>query len=126
MIKQWPYSSAVFLPHTGSSREAPEAGEIFVQSDLLATLNKLVEAEQKALKVHRTRKAAIMAAFDRFYKGDIAEEFVRGSKEQGGLITMKDLAKWKPVIEEPLHTNYKELKYIKCSNGHRGRCFCRR
>ena len=113
MIKQWPYSSAVFLPHSGSTREAPDAGEIFVQSDLLATLNKLVEAEQKALKAHRTRKAAILAAFDRFYKGDIAEEFVRGSNEQGGLITLKDLAKWKPVIEEPLHTNYKGIEVYK-------------
>src|SRR6476646_2967099 len=28
MIKQWPYSKAVFLPHEGAQREAPEAGEI--------------------------------------------------------------------------------------------------
>ncbi len=34
----------------------------------------------------------MMAAYDRFYKGDIAEEFVRGCQEQGGLITMQDLA----------------------------------
>jgi len=113
MIKQWPYSKAVFLTHPGEKREAPEAGEIFVQKDLLATLTKLVEAEQKALKNKKSRKEAIMAAFDRFYKGDIAEEFVRGSKEQGGLITMEDLAKWKPVIEEPLHTNYKGIDVYK-------------
>src|SRR5258705_13841434 len=31
MIKQWPYSKAVFLPNEGEEREAPEAGEIFVQ-----------------------------------------------------------------------------------------------
>src|SRR3984885_12906030 len=36
-IKEWPYSKAVFLPHAGSEREAPEAGEIFVQKDLLET-----------------------------------------------------------------------------------------
>ena len=113
MIKQWPYSSAVFLPHANAEREAPEAGEIFVQEDLLATLNKLVEAEQKALKQRKTRKQAIMAAFDRFYKGDIADEFVRGSKEQGGLITKADLAKWKPIFEEPLHTNYKGIEVYK-------------
>jgi len=34
-IKEWPYSKAVFLPHLGSDREAPEAGEVFVQKDLL-------------------------------------------------------------------------------------------
>jgi gamma-glutamyltranspeptidase/glutathione hydrolase len=60
-----------------------------------------------------TRENAIMAANDRFYKGDIAKEFVRGSKEQGGLITMEDLAKWKPVEEEPLHTNYKGVEVYK-------------
>ena len=39
-IKEWPYSKAVFLPHLGEKREAPEAGEIFKQLDLLATLQK--------------------------------------------------------------------------------------
>lgn len=113
MLKQWPYSAAVFLPHTGEKREAPEAGEIFVQKDLLHTLTKLVEAEQQALQNHKSRKEAILAAFDRFYKGDIADEFVRGSKEQGGLITKEDLAGWKPVWEEPLHTNYKGIEVYK-------------
>lgn len=69
MLKEWPYSAAVFLPHTGEKREAPEAGEIFIQKDLLATLTKMVEAEQKALKNKKSREEAIMAANDRFYKG---------------------------------------------------------
>src|SRR5690606_6535213 len=30
-IKQWSYSQDVFLPHLGEKREAPSAGEIFVQ-----------------------------------------------------------------------------------------------
>ena len=112
-IKEWPYSKAVFLPHLGEKREAPVAGEIFVQKDLLETLNKMVEAEQDALKKGKSRKDAIMAAFDRFYKGDIAEEFVRGSREQGGLITMQDLAEWKPIEEEPMHINYKGIEVYK-------------
>src|SRR5687768_8136344 len=95
MIKQWPYSKAVFLPHSGEEREAPEAGEVFKQSDLLETLQKMVEAEQLALKKGKSRKGAIYAANDRFYKGDIAKEFARGSQEQGGLITTDDLSKWK-------------------------------
>ena len=112
-IKQWPYSKAVFLPHLGEKREAPEAGEIFVQKDLLATLTKMIEAEQQALKQKKTRKQAIYAAYDRFYKGDIAKEFVRGCQEQGGLITMEDLAKWKPIEEAPLATNYKGIDVYK-------------
>jgi len=112
-IKQWPYSKKVFLPHMGEKREAPEAGEIFVQKDLLATLTKMVEAEKEALKKKKNRKEAIMAANDRFYKGDIAKEFVRGCREQGGLITLEDLAKWKPIEEEPLSVNYKGIEVYK-------------
>lgn len=112
-LKQWPYSKAVMLPHLGEKREAPEAGEIFVQQDLYNTLSKMVEAEQTALKKGATRKAAIMAAYDRFYKGDIADEFVRGCQEQGGLITKQDLANWKPIEEEPTHVNYKGIDVYK-------------
>jgi len=112
-IKEWPYSKKVFLTHPGEKREAPEAGEIFIQQDLLNTLTKMVEAEQVALKQKKSRKAAIMAAFDRFYKGDIAREFVRGCQEQGGLITMDDLARWKPIEEEPLSVNYKGIDVYK-------------
>lgn len=112
-IKEWPYSKIVFLPHSGEKREAPEAGEIFVQKDLLETLSKMVAAEQDALKKGKNRKQAIMAAYDRFYKGDIAKEFVRGCQEQGGLITMDDLAKWKPIEEEPLKVNYKGIDVYK-------------
>ncbi|WP_433895687.1 gamma-glutamyltransferase family protein [Sphingobacterium mizutaii] len=112
-IKQWPYSKKVFLVHEGEEREAPEAGEIFVQTDLLNTLTKMVETENAALKAGKGRKAAIMAANDRFYKGDIADEFVRGSQEQGGLITKEDLAKWKPIEEEPLKINYKGIDVYK-------------
>jgi gamma-glutamyltranspeptidase / glutathione hydrolase len=112
-IKQWPYSKKVFLPHLGSKREAPDAGEIFVQKDLLETLKKLVNAEQQALAKGKSRKEAIYAANDLFYRGDIAKEFSRGCKEQGGLITEEDLANWKVKIEEPMMTTYKGIEVYK-------------
>ena len=112
-IKQWPYSTKVLLTHPGEKREAPEAGEIFVQKDLLVTLQKMVDAEQSALKKGKSRKEAIQAAYDRFYKGDIADEFVRGVKEQGGLITKQDLANWKPIEEATTHVNYKGIDVYK-------------
>jgi gamma-glutamyltranspeptidase / glutathione hydrolase len=112
-LKQWPYSKAVFLPHLGEKREAPVAGEIFKQQDLLITLQKLVDTEQQALKKGKSRKDAIYAAYDRFYKGDIAKEFARGAQEQGGLITEQDLANWKVITEEPLSVNYKGIEVYK-------------
>lgn len=119
-IKQWPYSKAVFLPHAGQTREAPDAGEIFKQTDLLETLTKMVDAEQQALKKGKNRKEAIYAAYDRFYKGDIAVEFARSCQEQGGLITTDDLAKWKVMIEEPLKVNYKGIDVYKLSQWTQG------
>jgi gamma-glutamyltranspeptidase/glutathione hydrolase len=113
LIKEWPYSKKVFLPHLGEKREAPEGGEIFVQKELLETLTKLVQAEQEALKKGKSRKEAIMAAYDRFYRGDIAQEFVRGCQEQGGLITMNDLANWKAAEEQPMRVNYKGIEVYK-------------
>src|SRR5207244_1472085 len=90
-----------------------EPGEIFKQPDLAATLRKLVEAEQEALKKGKSRKEAIYAAYDRFYKGDIAQEIVRSVQEQEGLFTAADLANWKVHIEEPVSTNYKGIEVYK-------------
>ncbi len=112
-LKKWPDSRRVMLTHLGQAHEAPEPGEIFRQGDLAATLRKLVEAEQKALKEGRDRKAAIYAAYDRFYRGDIAHELVSAVREQGGLFTREDLANWKVKIEEPVHTSYKGVEVYK-------------
>src|SRR3989449_2715647 len=103
-LKQWRYSRAVMLPHAGEAREAPEAGEIFHQADLAATLRKLVEAEQQGLRRGQNPPDAIYAAYDRFYRGDIAQEFVRGLREEGGLVTLTDLADWRVEIGEAVMT----------------------
>ncbi len=112
-LKQWPYSKAVFFPRLGQKDELPRAGEIFKQPALASTLRKLVEAEQQALKAGKTRRQALFAAYDRFYKGDIAKELVRGTQEQGGLITLEDLANWKWHLEEPVMTTYKGIDVYK-------------
>jgi gamma-glutamyltranspeptidase/glutathione hydrolase len=115
-IKEWPYSKAVMLPHLGEKTEGPAPGEIFRQADLLETLRKLVEAEQHFLSQGAPRKVALQAAYNRFYTGDIAREFVRGSKEQGGLITMEDLADWKVHLEDPVKTTYKGIEVYKLNS----------
>ena len=116
-ITQWKYSPAVLLPNNGN---APEPGQVFVQKDLASTWRKLVEAEQQALKQGKTRKQAIYAAYDRFYKGDIAREIVRGVREDGGLFTLQDLANWKVKIEEPLSTTYKGITVYKLQQWQQG------
>jgi gamma-glutamyltranspeptidase / glutathione hydrolase len=112
-LEQWPDSKRVMLPHQDRKRAAPDAGEIFRQPDLAATLRKLVDAEREALKQGKDRKAAILAAYDRFYKGDIARDLVAATRELGGLFTMEDFARWKVHLEEPVRTNYKGIEVYK-------------
>jgi len=115
-IKDWPYSKQIYLTHQGEDREAPHEGEVFVQEDLRQTLLKLVQTEKETLLKGKSRKEAIYAAYDRFYKGDIADELVRGTQEQGGLITKEDLANWQVYIEKPDKVNYKGIDVYKLTS----------
>ncbi|HET7825576.1 MAG TPA: gamma-glutamyltransferase [Anaeromyxobacter sp.] len=115
-LRQWPYSRAVMLPHAGEAREGPAPGEIFRQPDLAATLRKLVEAEASALARGKDRRAALQAAYDRFYRGDVAEEIVRGTREQGGLLGLEDLDRWRVKLEEPVRTEYRGIEVLKLTS----------
>jgi len=123
-IEKWPYSTAVFLPHRDPASPgaigAPEMGEIFRQPDLAATLRKLVDAERAARAAGRDRKAAILAAYDRFYRGDIAQELVRATREQGGLFTLEDLDRWRVKLETPVSTTYKGIEVYKLTTWTQG------
>jgi len=123
-LSQWPDSKRVFLPHLDESdpdkRAAPRPGEIFRQPDLMVTLQKLIDTEAKALAHGKGRRAAIYAAYDRFYRGDIAEEIVRSNREGGGLFTMEDLDTWQVYIEQPLSTNYKGIDVYKLTTWTQG------
>lgn len=116
-IQGWRYSPAVFLQNEG---EAPVAGQVFRQADLASTFRKLIEAEAQALRRRRPRKEAIMAAYDRFYRGDIAEEIVRAVQEEGGLFTREDLANWQVKIEEPFSTTYRGVEVFKLQQWQQG------
>ncbi len=117
IIRQWPYSRTVFLTHPDDEQDpAPREGEIFRQPDLRSMLGKLVQAEAAALVQGKSREEAIYEAYDRFYRGDIAEELVRGTQEQGGLITMEDLDSWRVHIEVPVSTNYKGIEVFKLTS----------
>jgi gamma-glutamyltranspeptidase/glutathione hydrolase len=120
LLARWDASRRVLLPHLDPSRPqqwaAPHPGEIFKQPDLRATLEKLIEAERSALADGRTRKEAILAAYDRFYRGDIGRELVAATQAAGGLITMEDLDRWKVYIEEPAVANYKGIDVYKLTH----------
>ncbi|MDQ3828276.1 MAG: gamma-glutamyltransferase, partial [Candidatus Tectomicrobia bacterium] len=102
----WPSTRAIFLP----DGKPPPIGSRVVQKDLAKTLRRLVEAERGAM----SREAGIRAARDRFYTGDIAEQMVRFSQQQGGWLTLEDLAEFHVEVETPVKTTYRGYEVYAC------------
>ena len=102
-FEQFPTSASVFLP----GGQAPEPGEMFRMTELAGTFKKVVEAEQEALRAGKSRSEALQAAFDRFYKGDIASEMARFYQQNGGDFTVDDFAAYEPIWAEPVHTTFR-------------------
>lgn len=102
-FEQFPTSARVFLP----GGEAPQPGETFRMTDLASTFKKVVEAEQQALRAGKSRSEALQAAFDRFYRGDIAQEMARFYQENGGDFTLEDFAAYEPIWADPVHTTFR-------------------
>ena len=107
-LSQWPSSAAIFLP----KGQLPEIGEIFVQSDLAATLQYLADEETAHAK--KGREAGLGAARDAFYKGDVAAKIVKHQKENGGLMTAEDMAAFRVTIDPPCHTRFGDLDLYGC------------
>lgn len=103
VFRQFPSSTRVFL----KDDEAPSANESVRMPELAATFRKLVDAEQRALDQGKSRSDALQAAYDRFYKGDIAHEMARFYAHNDGLFTLADFASYEPIWAEPVHTSYR-------------------
>jgi gamma-glutamyltranspeptidase/glutathione hydrolase len=85
LLCEFPTSRAVFAPNGKPLRP----GEILYQKDLARTFRAIIEGGR-----------------DAFYRGEIARAIVQFSQEQGGLLTMKDLADCRARWQEPISTTY--------------------
>ena len=110
------YPTTVKLFHLDT--HTPEAGEIWRNPDLAATLRKLVEAERQA--AGQGRSAALRAARDRFYKGDIARAMGEFSEKNGGLYRYEDFAAYKAEVEEPVSIDYRGYQVYKNASSTQG------
>ncbi len=102
-LSKYPTTAKIYLP----GGQPLKAGELLKNPDYAATLRKLVDAERESKAKGASRAAAIKAAFDRFYKGDIAQEFDRFFRENGGVMRASDLAAYEPQWTEALRTTYR-------------------
>jgi gamma-glutamyltranspeptidase / glutathione hydrolase len=116
---EWPSSVKIFLPEG----EVPEVGDVFVQKDLARTLKRLAAAEADALSKGASRSAALKAARDLFYDGEMTREIVRFQREfqskdetgfeSHGLFTEEDFASYHARVEEATKTTYRGIEFYK-------------
>ncbi|MEW5853972.1 MAG: gamma-glutamyltransferase [Myxococcota bacterium] len=86
VLKRYPESASIFL-----KRGVPyDVGDLLIQRDLADTLRTVQEEGAAG-----------------FYSGDIARAIASDMEEQGGLITLEDLAAYKPVWRRPLSGVYR-------------------
>ena len=86
VLQKYPGFKEIFMP----GGKAPAKGEIFRNPYLATTLEKIVSGGR-----------------DAFYKGEIAQKIVDYMKEQGGFLSMRDLADHHSEWVEPISTNYR-------------------
>ena len=106
---RWPSSRKVFLP----KGNAPQPGEVFVQSDLGRTLQYMADEEKKVAR-RKGRKAGLKAARDAFYKGDIAAHVAKFIEKEGGLMRYGDFAAFKVRFEPTVHTRFEGIDLHAC------------
>jgi gamma-glutamyltranspeptidase/glutathione hydrolase len=107
-LRAWPSSARIFL----AGGRAPQVGEILVQKDLAALFRRLADIERA--HAAKGRSAAIMAARDAIYTGDIAAQIAGSQKQLGGAITAEDLATYHVTVEPPVHTTYRGIDVYAC------------
>jgi len=113
-IRKYPTTAKIYLPNG----QAPQAGEIFRNPDLARTLKKLVEAEQE--NQSKGRHAALKAARDRFYQGDIARDMAAFSEANGGLFRYDDFAQYSAEVETPVSIDYRGYQIYKNASASQG------
>jgi len=107
-MRQWPGNERTWLKPDGSLYAA---GDTIRLPDLARTLTRMVEAERAAKG--RGRAAGIVAARDRFYKGDIAREMVAFLQQHKAPFDLSDFAEYTARLEEPASTTYRGLTVYK-------------
>jgi gamma-glutamyltranspeptidase/glutathione hydrolase len=85
-LRPYPASVAAYLP----GGAVPRPGDVLRQPDLARTFRLIVEGGAEP-----------------FYRGDIAREMVRALEELGGLITLEDLAAFRPQWLDPIAVLYR-------------------
>ncbi|MBL7118505.1 gamma-glutamyltransferase family protein [Candidatus Bathyarchaeota archaeon] len=106
--RKWKYWESIFF----RSGVLPRVGDLIIQKDLARTLRRLVKTEEEASRLGH--HSALMAVRDEFYKGDIAKELIGYLQDNGGIMTLDDMAGFRVGLEEPVKTTYRGIEVCCC------------
>ncbi len=104
----WPANAAIFMP----GGRPPRLGERFVQTDLAATIQYMVDEEKAAAQ--SGREAGLEAARSAFYVGDIAERIVAHIQSEGGYLSRDDLANFRSQVGPPVQGCWRDFEVFTC------------
>jgi gamma-glutamyltranspeptidase/glutathione hydrolase len=115
LFDRWPDNRKYWHKADGSLHAA---GDTIRLPTLARTLRRMVEAERAARA--KGREAGIVAARDRFYRGDIAVEMVAFLERHGAPFTRADFAEFFAKVEAPASTTYRGHTIYKHGFGSQG------
>lgn len=107
-LREWPTSARVFLPNG----RPPQIGDVLVQRELAALFARLIEIEASAKD--RGREAAIMAARDDIYRGEIAQMLAAHADRTGSELDGEDLAAYRVAVEPSVSSMYRDVEVHAC------------
>ncbi len=92
LLRRFPATGSIYL--NVASRPHP-VGTLLIQQDLANTYRLIAEGGARA-----------------FYHGEIARSIVDHMAEIGGIITLRDMRAYTPVVREPIRGSYREFEVI--------------
>ena len=106
-ISGWDETAGDFMPSGSPLR----TGEVLVRDGLATLFREMIEVERASTS---GREAAIRAARDHFYTGEVAERMASFCQENGGYLTVEDLADFSVKVEAPEHGSYRDVDVYTC------------
>ena len=107
-LRAWPSSARVFLPNG----RPLAAGGLLVQRELGSLFRRLIALEDGACSLGRP--AAIMAARDDVYHGEIARAVAAHAKKTGSDLDAEDLAAYRAAIGPSVSSRYRDVEVHAC------------
>ena len=108
VLQGYRYTKNMYYPNG----KVPRIGDIIVQRDLAKTLNRLRKVEEN--NSHLGRQGALVATRNEFYTGDIAKELIAFLQDNGGFMTLSDMAEFHVGLEEPVKTKFRDIEVYCC------------